>query len=66
MTGVLAAGVLLATPLGGLACGYLFDRAGLTTALALLGGAYLLITLCPLAFPSWRRMDSTSGAGTSR
>ncbi|OKI20887.1 MFS transporter [Streptomyces sp. CB03911] len=65
VTGVLAAGVLLATPLGGLACGYLVDRAGLTTALALVGGAYLLVTLCPPAFPSWRRMDTTSGEGVS-
>lgn len=65
VTGVLAAGVLLATPLGGLACGYLVDRAGLTTALVLVGGAYLLITLCPLAFPSWRRMDRTSETGAS-
>ncbi|MFD0526780.1 MFS transporter [Kitasatospora arboriphila] len=63
VTGVLAAGVLLATPVGGLACGYLVDRAGLTTALVLLGGAYLLITLCPPAFPAWRRMDSTGDAG---
>ncbi|MEV8100062.1 MFS transporter [Kitasatospora sp. NPDC085879] len=64
VTGVLAAGVLLATPLGdplgGLACGCLVDRAGLATALVLLGGAYLLITLCPLVFPAWRRMDSTA------
>ncbi|MEV7179600.1 MFS transporter [Kitasatospora sp. NPDC093679] len=63
VTGVLAAGVLLATPVGGLACGYLVDRVGLTTALVLLGGAYLLITLCPLAFPVWRRMDGTGDAG---
>ncbi|MCU7826885.1 MFS transporter [Kitasatospora sp. DSM 101779] len=62
VTGVLAAGVLLATPLGGLACGYLVDRVGLTAALVALGGVYLLITLCPLAFPSWRRMDSTGEA----
>ncbi|KQV13667.1 MFS transporter [Kitasatospora sp. Root107] len=66
VTGVLAAGVLLATPLGGLACGYLVDRVGLTTALVLLGGAYLLITLCPPAFPAWRRMDSTSDARAGR
>ncbi|WP_052391513.1 MFS transporter [Streptomyces sp. NRRL B-24484] len=62
VTGVLAAGVLLATPVGGLACGYLVDRAGLTAALVLLGGTYLLITLCPLVFPVWRRMDSTGDA----
>ncbi len=63
VTGVLAAGVLMATPLGGIACGYLVDRAGLTTALVLLGAAYLLITLCPLVFPAWRRMDGPSGPG---
>ncbi|GAA1229832.1 macrolide resistance MFS transporter Mrx(A) [Kitasatospora nipponensis] len=63
VTGVLAAGVLMATPLGGIACGYLVDRAGLTTALVLLGGAYLLITLCPLIFPAWRRLDGPGGPG---
>ncbi|MEU9129554.1 MFS transporter [Kitasatospora sp. NPDC048540] len=57
VTGVLAAGVLMATPLGSIACGYLVDRAGLTTALVLLGGAYLLTALCPLILPAWRRMD---------
>ncbi|WSM85250.1 MFS transporter [Actinacidiphila glaucinigra] len=55
--GTLGAGVLLTTPVGGLAAGYLVDGAGLTTALLATGGAYLLATLCPLVFPSWRRMD---------
>ncbi|MFF2044394.1 MFS transporter [Kitasatospora sp. NPDC058170] len=66
VTGVLAAGVLMATPLGGIASGYLVDRAGLTTALALLGGAYLLITLCPLVLPAWRRMDGPGTPGAVR
>ncbi|GJF27730.1 MFS transporter [Kitasatospora sp. NE20-6] len=63
VTGVLAAGVLTAAPLGGLACGYLVDRAGLTTALVVLGGAYLLVTLCPPAVPSWRRAAGSTGTG---
>lgn len=56
--GTLGAGVLLTTPMGGLAAGYLVDGVGVATALLLTGGAYLLATLCPLVFPSWRRMDA--------
>ncbi|MFE2916887.1 MFS transporter [Kitasatospora indigofera] len=63
VTGVLAAGVLTATPLGSVACGYLVDHAGLTTTLVLLGGAYLLVTLCPLILPAWRLLDGPRGPG---
>ncbi|GAA2744177.1 MFS transporter [Kitasatospora cinereorecta] len=62
VTGVLAAGVLMATPLGGLVCGFLVDGAGLTTALVLVGGAYLLVSLGPSVLPAWRRMDDVDGA----
>ncbi|MFG2769428.1 MFS transporter [Streptomyces sp. NPDC048350] len=58
VSGVTTAGVLLATPLGGLAAGQLVERNGLVTALLVLGGVYLLATLAPVVFPAWREMDS--------
>ncbi|WP_455353616.1 MFS transporter [Streptomyces sp. SYSU K217416] len=57
--GVSTAGVLLTTPLGGLAAGFLIEQAGLVTALLALGGLYFLATLGPAMFPSWRQMDRT-------
>ncbi|MFJ8074674.1 MFS transporter [Streptomyces sp. NPDC096176] len=51
------AGVLMTTPLGGLAAGYLIEEAGLTAALLTLGGLYFLTTLAPAVFPRWREMD---------
>ncbi|MFI8963738.1 MFS transporter [Streptomyces sp. NPDC053493] len=58
------AGVLLTTPLGGLAAGFLVERAGLTTALLTCAGAYFLATLAPLIFPAWRGLDAPAGPGT--
>ncbi|MEU9860385.1 MFS transporter [Streptomyces sp. NPDC047971] len=58
VSGVTTAGVLLATPLGGLVAGQLVERTGLTTALLALGGVYFLVTLAPMVFPAWRGMDS--------
>ncbi|MEU4061260.1 MFS transporter [Streptomyces wedmorensis] len=66
------ASVLLTTPLGGLAAGFLVERTGLTTALLTVGGLYFLAALCPIVFPSWRGMDAprpakgTGGPGVSR
>ncbi|WP_189601078.1 MFS transporter [Streptomyces lateritius] len=57
VSGVTTAGVLLTTPLGGLAAGQLIEWAGLATALLALGAVYLLATLAPAVFPSWREMD---------
>lgn len=54
---VTTASVQLVTPLGGLAAGFLVDSAGLSSALLTVGGVYLLATLCPVVFPSWRQMD---------
>ncbi|WP_106429325.1 MFS transporter [Streptomyces sp. SPB074] len=54
------ASVQLVTPLGALAAGFLVDSAGLPFSLLAVGGVYLLATLCPVIFPAWRRMDSTS------
>ncbi|MEF9883188.1 MFS transporter [Streptomyces sp. P9-A4] len=56
------ASVLLTTPLGGLAAGYLVERVGITTTLLSLAGVYFLATLCPLVFPSWRAMDAPHAA----
>ncbi|MFD7322706.1 MFS transporter [Streptomyces sp. NPDC059875] len=58
VSGVTTAGVLLATPLGGLAAGQLVEGTGLVTALLALGGAYFLATLAPMVFPSWRAMEA--------
>ncbi|WP_137989083.1 MFS transporter [Streptomyces vilmorinianum] len=58
--GASTAGVLLATPIGGLAAGFLVERAGLTATLLTLGGVYFLATLAPVVFPSWRGMDAAA------
>ncbi|MFE5910365.1 MFS transporter [Streptomyces wedmorensis] len=66
------ASVLLTTPLGGLAAGFLVERTGITTALLTVGGLYFLAALCPVVFPSWRGMDAprpakgSGGPGLSR
>ncbi|MEE1752273.1 MFS transporter [Streptomyces sp. SP18CS02] len=57
VSGVTTAGVLMTTPLGGVAAGYLVERAGLPTALLALGALFLLATLAPVVFPCWREMD---------
>ncbi|WP_086825535.1 MFS transporter [Streptomyces sp. NRRL B-24572] len=55
------AGVLLTTPLGGVAAGFLVERMGITATLLTVGGLYFLATLSPLVFPSWRAMDAPRG-----
>ncbi|MEV4682067.1 MFS transporter [Streptomyces kurssanovii] len=57
------AGVLMTTPLGGLAAGYLIEQVGLAAALSTLGGLYFLATLAPAVFPSWREMDAAPADG---
>ncbi|MFD3621738.1 MFS transporter [Streptomyces sp. NPDC058676] len=61
--GVSTAGALAAIPIGTLGSGLLAQATGLTGALWLLGGVYLLVTLCPLVFPVWRRMDAPALPG---
>ncbi|GAA3395149.1 MFS transporter [Streptomyces roseoviridis] len=56
--GASTASVLMTTPLGGLAAGWLIERAGLTTALLCLAAVYFLATLAPLVFPAWRGMEA--------
>ena len=53
------ASFLTVTPLGGLAAGFLVDSAGLFSTMLAVGGAYLLATLCPVIFPSWKQLDHT-------
>jgi MFS family permease len=69
VAGVNTAGVLMTTPLGGLAAGFLIEQASLTAALLTLGGLYFLATLAPAVFPCWREMDRprrVSSSGPSR
>ncbi|MBN6039446.1 MFS transporter [Amycolatopsis sp. 195334CR] len=56
--GAISSVALAAMPLGNLLAGVLLDAAGLRTALLVLGGAYLLLTLCPLLFRVWRQLDA--------
>jgi MFS family permease len=60
--GATTASALVIAPVGGLAAGLLVGSTGLVTALLATGGAYLLVTLCPLVFPSWRQLDNPGGA----
>ncbi|MFJ6485318.1 MULTISPECIES: MFS transporter [unclassified Streptomyces] len=57
VSGVATAGCELTMPMGGLAAGLLVDGFGVTTALLLFGGTYLLTTLSPMVFPAWRGLD---------
>ncbi|MBW5485433.1 MFS transporter [Streptomyces bambusae] len=57
VSGVTMAGCELFMPLGGLAAGLLVEGFGITRALLLFGGVYLLTTLAPVLFPAWRAMD---------
>lgn len=56
------ASIQLVTPLGGPAAGLLVDTAGPSRALLTVGGMYFLATLCPVIFPAWKHMDTTTGA----
>lgn len=58
VSSVSMAGGELAMPMGGLAAGLLVDAVGVTTALLAFAAVYLLATLSPLVFPSWRGLDA--------
>ncbi|MGI8880873.1 MAG: MFS transporter [Jatrophihabitans sp.] len=45
-------------PLGSLLGGWLISRSGLTTALSVAGGLYLLATLLPAVRPVWRQLGT--------
>lgn len=66
VTGAMTAGCELTMPLGGLTAGLLVENAGLSPALLLMGGVYLLATLSPLLLPAWRELDSGPGEPRSR
>ncbi|MGE7385372.1 MFS transporter [Streptomyces sp. NPDC004126] len=57
VSSVSMAGGELAMPMGGLAAGFLVDGLGVTTALLAFAAVYVLATLTPLVFPSWRGLD---------
>ncbi len=59
--GILAAGSLAGTPVGAVLGGVAVEHLGLTTALLVFGGAYLLATLPPAVLPVWRQLDATRG-----
>jgi predicted MFS family arabinose efflux permease len=56
--GLIAGGVLAIAPLGAVLGGVAVAGFGLTPTLLLVGALYLLATLCPLVFPTWREMDA--------
>ncbi|MEV6204272.1 MFS transporter [Streptomyces sp. NPDC051771] len=60
VAGASTAGVLMATPLGGLVTGLVVERAGLTPTLLGAAALYFLVTLSPAVFPAWRGMDQAS------
>ncbi len=55
--GLVGGGVLAAAPVGALLAGVAIEAFGLAASLLLVGLLYLLATLCPLAFRTWRQMD---------
>jgi MFS family permease len=54
--GTIRASAWVGVPFGALFAGYTVEALGLRGALLAFGGAYLLTTLTPLVFPSWRQM----------
>jgi hypothetical protein len=50
--------VLAVAPLGAVLGGVAVSLWGITVTLLVIGGMYLLATLCPLVFPAWREMDA--------
>jgi predicted MFS family arabinose efflux permease len=56
--GLIAGGVSAVAPLGAVLGGVAVAAFGLTATLLLVGALYLLMTLCPLVFRTWREMDS--------
>ncbi len=56
--GSMGAGAWAAMPIGALVTGVVIDHVGLTSALVVLGSAYLLVVLSPLLGGPWRDMGS--------
>ena len=57
MLGAVGALAWAGIPVGGLLAGWLAGGWGLGAALALCGAVYLVATLAPFVFPSWKQMD---------
>jgi predicted MFS family arabinose efflux permease len=55
--GVIRSTAWLGLPFGALAGGYATEAWGLTAALWAFGAAYLVTTLAPFVFPTWRQLD---------
>lgn len=58
--GALGATAWAGIPLGSLAGGTVTKQIGLRPTLLLAGSVYLLTTLSPFVFPTWRDMDRAS------
>jgi MFS family permease len=56
--GLISGGVNAVAPLGAVLGGVAVAVFGLTPTLLLVGVLYLVATLCPLVFPTWREMDA--------
>ncbi|MFE5793657.1 MFS transporter [Streptomyces sp. NPDC056503] len=65
VAGASTAGVLMATPLGGLVTGLLVEWAGLTATLLGVAAVYFLVTLAPAVLPSWRGLDEKPASAES-
>jgi MFS family permease len=64
--GTIRASAWVGIPFGALFAGYTVEALGLRGALLAFGAAYLLTTLTPLVFPSWRQMRRPEpAAGTA-
>lgn len=55
--GAISAAALLGMPIGTLAAGALNDGIGLMPSIAIFTAASTAMSLCPLLFPAWRRVD---------
>ncbi|MFD3520509.1 MFS transporter [Streptomyces sp. NPDC058653] len=62
VAGAMTAGCELTMPLGALTAGLLVETTGLSAALLLMGGVYLLATLSPALLPAWRGLDAPGPA----
>ncbi|MEU3609333.1 MFS transporter [Streptomyces sp. NPDC035033] len=65
VAGAGTAGVLMATPLGGLVTGLVVERAGLTATLLGVAALYFLVTLAPAVLPAWRGLEAAPAASVS-
>jgi MFS family permease len=60
VNGTLTAGAFVAMPLGMLLAGFISQQFGVITAILLIAGAYLVVTLSIFVNPAMREMDRPS------